>query len=55
MTKYNIRIETKKGEVEKILEELSEAQEKIYDCYSRLLNLGVLTFSEAEKTTSEGE
>ena len=48
-----IRIETKKGEVEEILKELEAAQEKILNCYYRLLDIGVLHFSEAEETTPE--
>lgn len=53
MTGYEIRIEVKQGEVKKILEELDEAQEKIYDCYRRLQDIGVVTISGAEKTASE--
>jgi hypothetical protein len=30
------------GEVEAILDELTKAREKIYDCYSKLTNLGVI-------------
>lgn len=49
MDNFAIRILVKEGEVGKILDELTEAQEKIRDCYDRLRNLGVLTI---EKATS---
>ena len=44
-----IRIEVRDGEVEKILRELSEAQEKIYECYNRLQEAGVLVISKEER------
>ena len=53
MTNYVIKIEAKQGELKSILDELNEAQEKIYECYSRLQNIGVLTISEADETASE--
>lgn len=37
-----IQIEVENGELEQILKELSEAQEKIYQCYSKLKAMGVL-------------
>lgn len=43
MRPYSIRIEVKQGEIETILQELYEAQEKIGHCYNRLMELGVLT------------
>ncbi len=53
MNRYLMRIEIKQGEVERILNELHEAQEKIYECYSELENLGVITVSRAENSTPE--
>lgn len=53
MTKYFIRIETKPGEVEEILKELNEAQEKIYECYNRLRDIGVLHFFGTEESAPE--
>ena len=50
MRKYSINIEMPKGEVKRILEELEAAQEKIYECYSKLRDLGVITIK--EETTS---
>jgi len=49
--KYDIRIEVQEGEVKKILDELSSAQEKIFECYNRLEILGVITIK--EQTTSD--
>lgn len=43
MTSHLVRIEIPEGEVKQILDELNEAQRKIYECYSRLQGLGVLT------------
>lgn len=43
MKPYIIRIEIEEGEVKKILQELNEAQEKISQCYDRLIELGVVT------------
>lgn len=53
MTRYGIKIEAKQGELEGIFKELEEAQEKIYECYCRLQQLGVLTISEAKEAASE--
>lgn len=46
MRPYIIRIEVEKGEVEAILKELYEAQEKISQCYNRLTELGIVTIRE---------
>lgn len=54
ITGYGIRIEVKNGEIEKIFEELNNAQEKIYDCYNKLQNLGVLVISGTEDNAPEG-
>lgn len=43
MRSYIIRIEVEEGEVDKILQELFEAQEKISQCYNRLTEIGVVT------------
>lgn len=43
MTSYYIKIKAPEGELEKIMNELAEAQSKIYECYRRLEDLGVLT------------
>jgi hypothetical protein len=43
MQNYGIRIEIPEGEVKKILNELTQAQEKIRECYTKLENLGVIT------------
>ncbi len=53
MTAYSIRIEIQDGEVEKILKEMEEAQNKIYDCYSRLRDMGVVTVSGTKKDAPE--
>lgn len=42
MNGYLIRVEIRDGEIEQILRELNEAQEKIYQCYSRLQEAGVV-------------
>lgn len=42
MTDCYLSIEVEDGEVERILKELTEAQEKIRVCYDRLEELGVL-------------
>lgn len=48
MNKYSISIKAKDGELEEILKELNDAQEKIYRCYTRLQNLGVLIIDKEE-------
>lgn len=57
MNNFGIRIEVPEGEVKKILDELTEAQDKISECYSKLEKLGVLvikkTPSEATDSVSE--
>lgn len=49
MNDVAIRIKVKDGEIERIMEELTLAQDKIMECYDRLRELGVLTI---EKATS---
>lgn len=38
-----IKIEVEDGELKKIFNELTAAQEKINECYNRLIDLGVVT------------
>lgn len=47
MDKYSINIEIPKGELKEILDKLTDAQETVYECYSRLEQLGVLKMVEA--------
>lgn len=42
-----IRIEVPEGRIQEIMDKLNKAQETIYECYSELQNLGVLTIKEA--------
>lgn len=42
MKQYSIRIEVEQGEIESIMHDLCEAQEKISECYNRLIELGVV-------------
>ncbi|WP_352415241.1 hypothetical protein [Oscillibacter ruminantium] len=48
MTKYNLSIEAKEGELEQIMKELDAAQETICNCYWKLQKLGVLTIKKEE-------
>lgn len=43
MNGYSVRMEVKKGEIKKIMDRLTKAQETIYECYEELQELGVLT------------
>ena len=52
MNKYFLKIEIPEGEIKKIFEELSEAQEKIMECYNRLEELGVVTMREKDEPAS---
>ena len=47
---YNpfIQVEIKDGELEQIMEELSQAMETIYKCYSKLKVMGVLVIKKEE-------
>lgn len=47
MNRYAIDIEIPEGKVKEILDRLTEAQETIYECYTELTKLGVLTIKEA--------
>ncbi len=47
MNSYHINISVPDGEVKRILDELTEAQEKISECYYKLQELGVVTITEA--------
>ena len=42
MNKYNVQLEVPEGEVQKVLDRLTAAQQEIYNCYTELENLGVL-------------
>lgn len=53
MRPYIIRIEMERGEVENILHELYEAQEKISQCYNRLIELGVVTIRDEAASHEE--
>lgn len=43
MNGYSVRMEVKEGEIKKIMDRLTKAQETIYECYGELQELGVLT------------
>lgn len=51
MYRDRIKIAVREGEVERILMELTDAQETICKCYLQLKDLGVLVF-EKEETDS---
>lgn len=42
MTEFVATVSMPEGELEDIMKKLTEAQETIYECYSRLEKLGVL-------------
>ncbi len=52
MNGFFLQIEVKDGEIEKIMKELDEAQEKISECYQKLIELGVVTVTK-DKATSK--
>ena len=43
MNGYSVRMEVKEGEIKKIMDRLTKAQETIYECYEELQELGILT------------
>lgn len=53
--KYFFAMEVNKDELDQIFEDLRNAQETIYKCYSRLRNLGIITLKEAEIENSLSE
>lgn len=53
MTPYRIKIAIKDGEVEQIMKELDAAQEKIVECYDRLIALGVVVVEKERATSNE--
>lgn len=54
MTNYMIKIEVPEGEVERILDKLQAAQRTISECYSRLMDLGVVTIKEKPSAATDG-
>ena len=56
MNGYSVRMEVKKGEVKKIMDRLTKAQETIYECYNELQELGVSTVvpDDEEKKAATG-
>lgn len=51
---YLMRIEIQEGEVKKILDELTEAQETIRRCYHKLQDLGVVVLKEKAEDRKDG-
>ncbi len=47
MDNYAMRIRVPAGELKEILDTLTAAQQTIYDCYDRLVKLGVVEIEEA--------
>lgn len=50
MNPFIVKIAVKDGEIDKILKDLTKAQETIYQCYRRLEELGVLVIDKAAET-----
>lgn len=44
---YNMKIEFSKKELNEIMEEMEQAQEKIFECWKRLESLGVAVVRES--------
>lgn len=55
MDNYSARIEIQDGEIQKILDRLTQAQEEIYSCYTELENLGIVVIRPREETGGEGD
>ena len=51
MNSYGIRIVVHDGELKQVLHELSAAQAKIYECYNKLEQLGVLVIGNEVPTS----
>lgn len=52
MSEYTATISVSDGELDEIMAKLNEAQETIYQCYSRLEKLGILRIE--KKNTASG-
>ena len=48
-------IEVEDGEIETILKEMEAAQEKIYECYGKLRDLGVVVVRKADSQKADGQ
>lgn len=48
MDQYSMSIKVDDEELAKVLKDLTEAQEIIWDCYTRLKNLGVIEIKKNE-------
>jgi len=48
---YSIRIEVPEGKLKELLDRISDAQKVIYDCYSELEALGIVTIVPNKITT----
>ena len=53
MDNYSARIEIQDGEIQKILDRLTQAQEEIYSCYTELENLGIVVIRPDKKMEGE--
>lgn len=52
---YNIKIEFSKKELNEIMEEMEQAQEKIFECWKRLENMGVAVVRESGQPNERSE
>lgn len=50
---YNMKIEFSKKELNEIMEEMEQAQEKIFECWKRLESLGVAVVRESDSPKEE--
>ena len=55
MTSYLMSSEVEDGEIETILKEMEAAQEKIYECYGKLRDLGVVVVRKADSQKADGQ
>lgn len=54
MSSFYVRFEVKEEEVKEIFAELKEATEKIFKCYSRLDQLGIMTIRKEPPAATDG-
>ncbi|MEQ3314022.1 hypothetical protein [Enterocloster clostridioformis] len=52
---YNMKIEFSKKELNEVMEEMEQAQEKIFECWKRLESLGVAVVRESSQSNERSE
>lgn len=55
MNRYVVRMEVPEGELKRIFDRMTKAQETIFECYNELSRLGVVVFKETPAAANDND